>query len=409
MPAQLISQPSKTILTPDNNLIESIDTGLDPAKRILIVSSQTGGGHRSAARALEASLTEMGALTPLQIAVAHRILEESSGMTRVLANAYNYMLRYHQSHMHHYFRWIESLKLHNQPMVLKMSWRYCQNLLERFRASAVVSVHPMMQHIFAGILKTLGWADKVPLMTVVTDPGKDVWQGWACPDVKRYFVPSAESRDYLISLGVPEEKIDVSGMPVHPKFCPTETEDEKRALRERLGLNTDCFTVFLNAGWMGGGNVPALLDAVMMQVDTSLQIVFLAGRNRKLYHDVLRKSLHTSMPITVLPYVQNIHEWMQASDVLVTKLGGLTTFESLSCHLPILADCITPPMPQEAETANMIARTDTGMLIYSVPQFLETVNLLRTTPGLLNYFREHARRLAPKGAAHHIAKEILHI
>ena len=150
------------------------------SRRILIISSQTGGGHRSAARALEASLSALCGPLPLKISIAHRFLEDSSGLSRVLASLYNHLLRHHQGSMHHYFNWIESVKLHQQPVVIKASWHYCKNLLERFRPSAVISVHPMTQHLFARVLKALGWADKVPLITVVTDPGSDVWQGWAC-------------------------------------------------------------------------------------------------------------------------------------------------------------------------------------------------------------------------------------
>jgi UDP-N-acetylglucosamine:LPS N-acetylglucosamine transferase len=385
---------------------------LEP-RRILIISSQTGGGHRSAARALEASLTALGGPMPLKVTIAHRFLEDSSTLSRCLAWIYNHLLRHHQESMHHYFRWIESVKLHQQPVVIRASWQHCKRLLERFRPSAVVSVHPMTQYIFAKMLKALGWADKVPLITVVTDPGSDVWQGWACPDVHQYFVPSKDSKDYLMRLGVPPEKIIVSGMPVHPRFLPVCADADKHQLQANLGLQPGLFTVFLNAGWAGGGNIPGLLDALLDDANrskftTPFQVVFVAGRNKKLYAETRRKVSAASFPVTVLSYIQNMEQWMQASDVIVTKLGGLTTFEALSCQVPILADCITRPMPQEAETVNMIARTDTGLLIYSEAHFLETVQILMESPALLGHLKAQAVKLSAAGAADRIARQIVY-
>jgi len=47
---------------------------------------------------------------------------------------------------------------------------------------------------------------------------------------------------------------------------------------------------------------------------------------------------------------------MGAANVMISKLGGLTTFEALACRLPIIADAITTPMPQEIGTANLVIK-----------------------------------------------------
>jgi UDP-N-acetylglucosamine:LPS N-acetylglucosamine transferase len=53
---------------------------------------------------------------------------------------------------------------------------------------------------------------------------------------------------------------------------------------------------------------------------------------------------------------------------MISKLGGLTTFEALACRVPIIADMITAPMPQEAGTADMITEP--------MPQEAGTANLI---------------------------------
>ena len=48
---------------------------------------------------------------------------------------------------------------------------------------------------------------------------------------------------------------------------------------------------------------------------------------------------------------------MSAANVMISKLGGLTTFEALACRVPIIADVITEPMPQEAGHGQSDRRT----------------------------------------------------
>ncbi len=55
---------------------------------------------------------------------------------------------------------------------------------------------------------------------------------------------------------------------------------------------------------------------------------------------------------------------MRAASVMVSKLGGLTTFEALNCRVPIIADTITEPMPQEASTVNLIVKSGAAVMLH---------------------------------------------
>ena len=83
---------------------------------------------------------------------------------------------------------------------------YCSEVFERWCPQVVVSVHPMTQHIFARVLKELKLADRVPLVSVVTDPSYGFWKGWACDDVSLYLVASDEARQQLIDYGIARSK-----------------------------------------------------------------------------------------------------------------------------------------------------------------------------------------------------------
>jgi hypothetical protein len=176
-------------------------------QNILILSSNTGGGHRSAAYALENSFLS---LRPDRILVKIiQALEEGSILTHRLSDLYNYLLREHQDWMKYYFWAIEKLKPNESRLIFKAAMGYGLRLFERVVQSAIVSVHPMTQHFFSYILRKLHLRDRVPFYTVVTDPCDGFWRGWACQDVDHYFVASQEAKDQLVEYGIGSHRVSV--------------------------------------------------------------------------------------------------------------------------------------------------------------------------------------------------------
>ncbi len=374
-----------------------------PQSNILILSSNTGGGHRSAAHALENSLE---GLNPEQVFVKiAQVLEEASLLTRNFSDLYNYLLRNHQDLMQYYYWFVQHFKPNESKIVIKSALRYSLRVVERATPDVIVSVHPMMQHLFAKVLYKLGLLEKIPLVTVVTDPCYGFWKGWACDDVAQYFVATEDAGQQLVDYNIPAERIQVSGMPVHSRFKPV-SGSEKMRLRQELGLDPEKFTIFLNAGWIGGGNVPSLYEA-LAEADLDIQVVFLAGHNPKLIEKGEQIARKASFSSKILGYTSEIDQVMNASDVMVSKLGGLTTFEALACQLPILADVVSSPMPQEAKTTELIENSGAGILLNRSDKIVSVVKSLLASPQQCDMMRQAALAFGRPGASDHIAKQIM--
>lgn len=329
-------------------------------KRILILTSDTGGGHTSAAKALEAGFERF---TDGVSYLTHivKALEEFSSISRRLAALYNYLLRHKQQYVKYYHWLINKLSPDETSLFNRLFISYGKQLLDTYAPDAVVSVHPMMQCGFARFLSDAGLAAKVPFITVVTDPCGNSWKGWANKGVDLYTVARAEAAEELIRYGIPGNRIKLCGMPVHPKFQPV-TETEAERLRVELGLAPDRFTVFVNSGWAGGGNIPQIFSE-LIKSDLDIQAVFLAGTNDKLLQRATRLAAQAPFPVKVIGFSDQMEKLMAAANVMISKLGGLTTFEALTCRLPIIADLITPPMPQERGAADLIAQNRAGILL----------------------------------------------
>jgi UDP-N-acetylglucosamine:LPS N-acetylglucosamine transferase len=371
--------------------------------KILIISSDTGGGHRSAAAAIVAGVQKFLDSESYAIRVV-RAIEESHHLADKLVRLYNWILRNRQHWMKYYYWFINRIRPDTREFFHKRCVGYVRNLFERWCPHIVVSVHPLTQHIFGRVLRELNLADRVPLVSVVTDPCYGFWRGWACDAVTLYLVASEEARQQLIDYGVAPERIKISGMPVHPKFAYP-GEEAAQAARRALGLDAEKFTVFVNAGWIGGGNIPQIFRE-LVRGELDVQAIFLAGKNEDLRAVAESIATDAPFPVKVIGYSDEIEKLMSAANVMISKLGGLTTFEALACRVPIIADVITDPMPQEAGTAKLIAQRGAGVMLNRASDVVNVVRRMMEDEVHYSRMRAATANLALPNATQYIVEEI---
>jgi len=375
----------------------------DNAPKILIISSDTGGGHRSAAAAIVAGIQSFVEGESYAIRVV-RAVEESHHITAKLVQLYNWLLRNKQHWMKYLYWAINRFRPETREFFYKRTVVYVSGLFQRWCPHVVVSVHPLTQHIFARVLKELGLADRIPLVTVVTDPYYGFWKGWACDDVSLYLVASEEARRQLIDYGISPERIKISGMPVHPKFS-FPGEHAAQVARTALGLDAEKFTVFVNAGWEGGGNIPEIFRE-LVRGDLDVQAIFLAGRNEALKNEAETLAAEAKFPIKVIGYSDEVEKLLSAANVMISKLGGLSTFEALSCRVPIIADGTTQPMPQEAGTVNLIVKSGAAVLLQRASDVVPVVRRMIDDSKHYAAMRAATITLAIPNATRRIVEEI---
>ncbi|MDQ3042708.1 MAG: glycosyltransferase [Acidobacteriota bacterium] len=371
--------------------------------KILIISSDTGGGHRSAAQSLAEGIQKFWKGDSKVVRVI-KAVEESHRFTQKGVALYNWILRNKQPWMKYFFWLVNRYRPETRPFFLDRCIVYLKDQFEKWCPHVVVSVHPMTQHILARLLRELNLADQIPLVTVVTDPCYGFWKGWACDEVSLYLVANSEARRQLIDYGIAPEKIKISGMPVHPKFHEVDETVAQNA-RKAFGLDAEKFTVFVNAGWIGGGNVPQIFRE-LVRGELDVQAIFLAGKNEELKREAEELAKTAKFPVKVIGYSDEIEKLMQSANVMISKLGGLTTFEALACRLPIIADATTPPMPQEAGTVNLIAKRGAGILLEKASDIVPTIQNLVSDTKKYAEMKAATVNLAVPNATEMIIKEI---
>ncbi len=371
--------------------------------KILIISSDTGGGHRSAAQALAEGFEKFwhGQSSVVRIVKA---VEESHHITDRLVNVYNWVLRNRQHWMKYLYWAVNRFRPETREFFHRRCIGFLKSQFEKWCPHVVVSVHPLTQHIFGRVLRELNLSSQIPLVTIVTDPCYGFWKGWACDDVSLYLVANEEARQQLLDYGVSSEKIKISGLPLHPKFREADEADAQNA-RKAFGLDPNKFTVFVNAGWIGGGNIPKIFKELVAG-ELDVQAIFLAGKNEELRLEAEEIARHAKFPVKVIGYSDEIEKLMHSANVMISKLGGLTTFEALACRLPIIADTTTPPMPQEAGTVNLLSKRGAGILLNKATDIVPTIQSLVGNSRRYSELKAATAGMAMPGSRDMIVREI---
>ncbi len=226
---------------------------------------------------------------------------------------------------------------------------------------------------------------------------------WAQPEIDLFISYPGEVAAQIRSLGVRPEKILECGVPVDPAFGMC---SNRSALRARLGLHDDLPTLLVNFG--GSGKVkPREVVSELQKVQQPIQVVFISRRDESLRKELLRLS-EDMAHAHVLSWVDNMHEWMAAADLLVSRAGGGIVAESLNCGLPILV--FDAPPGNERRFCQLIEESwHTGYWVKQPGELAARIeHLLRRTDDL-ERLRSNARQHAYPDAARTAAEAILHL
>ncbi|MBK9141983.1 MAG: hypothetical protein IPM23_05765 [Candidatus Melainabacteria bacterium] len=372
--------------------------------RIFLVFSDTGGGHRSAAEAIKKAVLELADSTDVEI-VMKDVIEESNPVNAMFEHTYNRLLRGHQNWMKYYFALIEWIKPNENEIGYRLVSDYTKRLIERINPSIIVSVHPMVNHYLARTLKTMGLEKKIKLITVLTDPNANLWSGWACRDASMTIAPNDIARDRLIAMGLNPDRIRVVGMPISPDYLKPAVQP-RQALLEGLGLDPELLTLVVTAGSAGGGNMLAIYRA-LAEVRRPFQVIFICGKNRRLQKEVEGASHELSCRTVILDRAESMIDSMDACDLLVTKAGGLTTFEAIARRVPMALDMVTEPMPQESGTAEILIEAGLAYPVEEPEDIVSIVERLELKDNRLEAPLPPVHNLDRVDAVYEIARLIL--
>ncbi len=240
----------------------------------------------------------------------------------------------------------------------------------------------------------------LPVVGIVTD--FVVHPFWIYPNIDAYSVATPEMRATLTARGVAPERILLSGIPVDPRFATPRLPVDQ--LRAELDLPRDRKIVLIMGGGVGIGPLDKMMRA-LGKVDVPLAAVVIVGKNKGLERRVIAAAEHTAYPLRVFGFVNNVFDYMHASDVLLSKPGGLTSSEALAAEIPMI---LVKPLPgQEERNTRYLVTRRVAIRARGEDALAEAVTDVLTSESVRAELHEKMAALRHPDAARDVAKRIL--
>ena len=322
-------------------------------KRVLLLSEGFGSGHTQAAYALAVGLKQ---LCP---GIQTRVIELGKFLNPVLGpwiiSAYRKTVSKQPKMVGLMYRsnYKKSFNRFTQLALHRMFYTQTSHVISQLKPDLIVCTHPVPNAVVAR-LKRLGL--DMPLYTLITD--YDAHGSWVNQEVNRYLVSSGLVKDRLVEKGVTTDRIEVTGIPVHPNFWHTY---EKEEVRKQFDLKNMPTVLIMGGGWGIMYEDNAL--EYMTKWRESTQLIYCVGSNEKMKEKMLADPLFQHPNIRVLGFTREVNKLMDASDLLITKPGGMTCTEGMSKGIPML---FYEPIPgQEEENCEYFISNGFGEMLDS--------------------------------------------
>ena len=371
--------------------------------KILIFYGSYGGGHLSAARAINDYISSHYPDTETKMVDCIEYINKF--VNKVTTKAYSDMAKKAP------WAWGYVYKKSEKGVIAKFSndsnklmARKLYRLISEFEPTIVISTHPFSSQMCA-YLKKKGKCD-FKLATVTTDYAPhDQWLLYH-EQVDWFFVAHDGMKHALAGKGIANEKIYTTGIPLSNRFLH---HYDKPAILNEFGLQPNKRTVlFFGGGKMGLGKTRTIeILKILAQDFTALQMVAISGQNEEMnahFKEIVAEN-HREDSIKVLEFTNKVPELMTISDLVITKPGGLTTTESIASGLPII---IINPIPgQEEENAEFLEEHNVGVWIKKGDNIQEKLTAVLGNPEIMQEMKIHARLLAKKNSTAEICKIVL--
>jgi len=368
---------------------------------ILILSSSLGAGHNSAAQALNQAFSQFPDVT---VTVKDALEYASSIYRNAVTSIYKQLSEKAPQIYRAYYEGTDledlerSLELNIvTAKIERVFFRKLRHLIEEINPDAIVCV----QQIPSRLLQLLEEEERIskPHYVVITDV--IAHSSWINKEVDGYYLPNNLTTDFLIKRGVDPAILHATGIPIKLEVLESKSQVE---MRERYQLKTDKPVVTIFGGGLHYKRVRLMVSQLMNTSEVGTVIVA-AGRNEQLLDSLTELNSTPETKLLKLGLVDYVDDLVVASDLVITKAGGLIVSEVLARGKPMI---IVDPFPgQEEWNADLIVAAGAGVQLRLPEMVAHCVKFLLNHSERLSQMQASALELGEPRAALNIAENIL--
>ncbi|MEX0939764.1 MAG: glycosyltransferase [Candidatus Babeliales bacterium] len=372
-------------------------------RKILILSCQGGGGHMSAASAIESYLSEYDVKTADAIGnvLAHLDPLFYLSFGRYTGqDIYNFLLKHNKKQLINFFFHIGTFLIKRYKRGLKKS------LTHYFKAESpdlIISVIPLFNNVIAEVAAN----QSIPVLIVPTDFDINTFiSGVQASRLKNIGICLSIDDSEINTIlknehSIEKDTVNITGFPVRSSFFE---QKDIRALKRKFNINPAKPILMLVMGATGS---TATINYIkkLCSISHPFHIIACIGRSKHLRKFIEKIKLPSHISITVIDSSEDISDVMAIADLCITKPGSVTFAELLYMNLPIIIDNTTTALLWEQLNLSLLTRYNLGDIITDYNQIESKVSAYLTSELLRQQIQDNIRKLPKK----HFGTELTHI
>lgn len=324
-------------------------------KTVLILTAQFGAGHISAANAIKDYILEQD--DNCNVLIQNFINASVPKMNKPMVKLYENNTKYTPG-LYNYYYYLKKSFDSMYDIAHKLYTPKLSEYILELMPDAIICTFPLAATCIYNF-KHKHPDIKIPSITVITDVVDSL--EWVYPGTDMYFVPSSEIKNRLVHKGNNPNSIKVTGVPISKKFYV-----------EKKLSSPGKYRLLLVGGGRGLFDIDEdfmyWIDEFIGNHKESIEVTIVTGSNKKLYDDLTEKKPLSN--IKVLGYVNDMFNLIKSYDLILTKPGGATLFESIHSQTPVIVK--VPKLGQEIENAKFIIDKGIGV-VYSDDDDLKNI------------------------------------
>ncbi len=374
-----------------------------PQQRLLIISVSAGSGHVRAAQALLESSTQFNDdFNDIQAEHIDVMSYVGRSFRGAYSDFYRHLIRHAPAVWAYIYQKTDNEDRSDISSILRRTVeRICTKKLIKkindFRPDQIICTHFLPADLLAREISK--GRLHCPVWVQVTD--FDLHSLWVQPDITGYFAANPEVAYKLRERGVDPGAIHTTGIAVSPVFSEPRS---KTVCRRELGLHPELPTALILSGGTRIGTVADIAGRLLKNNDL-LQVIALAGNNQTHYAELAQLAQRYPGRLVPVLFSTTIETLMAASDLVITKPGGLTSSECLIMGLPML---LVDPIPgQEERNGDYLMEHGAAVKAHDIVGLDYKISQLIADPDRLMAMRQAMLKLGKPDAACRVLTHVL--
>lgn len=356
----------------------------------MILSVAVGGGHGHAANAIKNKILENEPNSKVEIIDTIKVINPV--LDKVIVGSYLQSLKISPSIFEKLYKSTDVESFEETGFTSSVLSKFNQIIANRisemikdWNPDLLIATHPFSANIISYL--KLEYNISCPSITVLTDYAPHA--SWLHPGIDAYIVSNEDMQEEMAERGINKKIIYPLGIPIGNDFLE---KFHRASTLKKYNLDPNKKTITLMGGSLGLGNISDIYKKFLKeQID--VQLIVICGTNKKLYNKLIELKDHYDHDASrILGYTKDVNKIMQASDLLLTKPGGLTIAEALICELPM---AIISKLPgQEVRNIEFLIKHNLAIDLVDDKNYVSSIKLLIESDSKLNSMKKNCQKFS---------------